>query len=321
MARGIYDSIVDIIGRTPLVRLGRTNATAATILAKLEFTNPASSVKDRLAWGIIRAAERSGELREGGTIVEGTSGNTGIGLAAVGASRGYRVILAMPATMSTERRRILEAFGAELALTPGPDGMRGAVERAARLAETIPGAILARQFANAANVAIHRETTAEEIWEDTAGDVDAIVAGVGTGGTITGIGQVFKERRPATRIVAVEPADSPLLAEGRAGPHRIQGLGANFVPEILDRDVVDEVIDVPLEGAVRVARDLARNEGIFAGISSGAAVFAALRLASRPEFAGGRIVAIVADTGERYLSTPLFEHTDQNVGLDLRSEG
>lgn len=307
MTGRIHDDITEAIGGTPLVRLNRINPTEANIYAKLEFFAPGSSVKDRLGLGIVRAAERSGALEAGGTIVEGTSGNTGIALALIGAARGYRVVLAMPETMSLERRALLKAFGAELVLTPGPDGMRGAVEKAQQIAAETPGAILASQFENQANVEIHRETTAEEIWADTEGDVDIFVAGIGTGGTITGVAQVLKERKPEVKIIAVEPADSPLLTEGKAGPHKIQGLGANFVPGILDRDLIDEVIDVSLDDSVRVSRELTTSEGIFSGISSGAAVFAALEVAKRPENAGKNIVVIVPDTGERYLSTVLFD--------------
>jgi cysteine synthase A len=277
------------------------------VYAKLEFNNPTASVKDRLGWGIVRAAERSGQLQPGGTIIEGTSGNTGIALAAVGAARGYKVIIAMPETMSVERRQLMKAFGAELVLTPGPDGMRGAVAKAQELQANTPNSILASQFENEANVEIHRETTAEEVWNDTDGEVDIFVAGIGTGGTITGVGQVLKERKPEVRIVAVEPKDSPLLTEGKAGPHKIQGLGANFVPEILDQGVIDEVIDTTLEDSIATSRELTRSEGLFSGISSGANVWAALQVARRPENAGKNIVVIVADTGERYLSSVLFD--------------
>jgi cysteine synthase A len=305
MAR-IFDDITATIGGTPLVRLGRTNDTHATVLVKMESFNPAGSVKDRIGRAIIDAAEASGALQPGGTIVEGTSGNTGIALAFVGAARGYRVILSMPETMSVERRSILKAYGAELVLTPGPDGMRGAVERAQQIVDETPGAILARQFENEANVKVHRETTAEEIWADTDGDVDVFVTGIGTGGTVTGAGGRLKELNPDLHLVAVEPADSPLLTKGQAGPHKIQGLGANFVPALLDTDVYDEVIDVELDDAVRVGRELAARDGIFAGISSGAIVWAALEVARRPESAGKTIVAVVCDTGERYLSMPIY---------------
>jgi cysteine synthase len=305
MAR-IFDDITATIGGTPLVRLQRIEHGDATVLLKLESFNPAASVKDRIGKAIIDAAEAAGALQPGGTIVEGTSGNTGIALAMVGAARGYRVILSMPETMSVERRAILKAYGAELVLTPGPDGMRGAVERANQIAAETPGAILARQFENEANIRVHRETTGPEIWEDTDGAVDIFISGIGTGGTITGAGNYLKEQNPDVRVVAVEPADSPLLTKGTAGPHKIQGLGANFVPEILDRDVYDEVVDVELDDAVRVGRELAAKEGVFAGISSGAIVWAALEIAKRPESAGKTIVAIVCDTGERYLSMPIY---------------
>lgn len=305
MAR-IFDDITATIGGTPLVRLQRLDDTDATVLVKLESFNPGASVKDRIGRAIIDAAEADGSLTPGGTIVEGTSGNTGIALAMVGAARGYHVILTMPETMSVERRAILKAYGAELILTPGPDGMRGAVERAQQVVAETPGAILARQFENEANVRVHRETTAEEIWADTDGDVDIFIAGIGTGGTITGAGGRLKELNPDLHLVVVEPADSPLLTKGQAGPHKIQGLGANFVPAILDTEIYDEVIDVELDDAVRVGRELAATEGIFAGISSGAIVWAALEVARRPESAGKTIVAIVCDTGERYLSMPIY---------------
>ena len=303
----IHQDITTTIGGTPLVRLNRiTEGAGATVLAKLESANPAASVKDRIGAAIIDAAEASGELQPGGTIVEGTSGNTGIALAMVAAARGYKLVLAMPETMSRERRGVLRAYGAELVLTPGPDGMKGAVAKAEEIAAE-RGGILARQFSNAANPQVHRETTAEEIWADTEGDVDAFVAGIGTGGTITGVGQVLKQRKDDVRVVGVEPADSPILTGGEAGPHKIQGLGANFVPEILDTEVYDEVVDVELDDALRVARELGTKEGILAGISSGANVYAALELAKRPEMDGKTIVVIVCDYGERYLSTPLFE--------------
>ncbi|WP_282825930.1 cysteine synthase A [Gulosibacter sediminis] len=303
----IYNDVTEVIGGTPLVRLNRINDSDANVYAKLEFNNPTASVKDRLGWGIVRAAERSGALQPGGTIIEGTSGNTGIALAAVGAARGYKVVIAMPETMSLERRQLMRAFGAELILTPGPEGMRGAVAKAKELQENTPNSILASQFENEANVEIHRETTAEEVWNDTDGDIDIFVAGIGTGGTITGVGQVLKERKPEVKIVAVEPKDSPLLTEGKAGPHKIQGLGANFIPEILDQSVIDEVIDTTLEDSIATSRELTRSEGLFSGISSGANVWAALQVARRPENAGKNIVVIVCDTGERYLSSVLFD--------------
>ncbi|GAA2059973.1 cysteine synthase A [Leifsonia soli] len=307
MSGHIYENVTQAVGRTPLVRLNRlTEGVDATVLAKLEFYNPAGSVKDRIGVAIVDAAEKAGALAPGGTIVEATSGNTGIALAMVGAARGYKVILAMPETASKERRVLLRAFGAEVVLTPGPDGMRGAVETAQEIVATTDNAIWARQFANEANPAIHRATTAEEIWEDTDGGVDIFVAGVGTGGTITGVGQVLKERKPGVTVVAVEPLDSPILNGGKPGPHKIQGIGANFVPEILDTTVYDEVVDVSFDDALDVAKRLASEEGILAGISSGAIVWAALQLAKRPENAGKTIVAIVCDTGERYISTPLW---------------
>jgi cysteine synthase A len=304
----IYGNVSELVGRTPLVRLNRlTDGLGAQVVAKLEFYNPANSVKDRIGVAIIDAAERAGELQPGGTIVEATSGNTGIALAMVGAARGYHVILTMPETMSTERRVMLRAYGAEIVLTPGSEGMAGAVARAKQIIAETPNAISANQFANPANPAIHAATTAEEVWADTDGQVDIFVAGIGTGGTITGVGPVLKSRKPGVQIVGVEPKDSPLLTEGKAGPHKIQGIGANFVPEVLDRDSYDEIIDVGLDDAVRVARDLGTQEGILGGISSGAIIWAALELAKRPENAGKLIVAIVCDYGERYISTVMFD--------------
>jgi len=305
----IYPDVTAVIGRTPLVKLNRVVGDNATVAAKLEFYNPANSVKDRIGAAIIDAAEASGELQPGGTIVEGTSGNTGIALAMVGAARGYNVVLTMPETMSLERRALLRAYGAELVLTPGPQGMRGAVEKANEIAAE-RGGVLARQFANPANVAIHRKTTAEEIWNDTEGKVDIVVAGVGTGGTVSGVGQVLKERKPEVRIIAVEPEESPLLSGGQPGPHKIQGLGANFIPEVLDTSVYDEVIDVAADDAIATGRALGTQEGILAGISGGAAVWAATQVAKRPENAGKKIVVIVPDFGERYFSTVLYEHLD-----------
>jgi cysteine synthase A len=307
MSGQIYASVTEAVGRTPLVRLNRlTEGVDATVLAKLESSNPAGSVKDRIGVAIVDAAEKAGALRPGGTIVEATSGNTGIALAMVGAARGYRVILAMPETMSTERRVLLRAFGAEIVLTPGSGGMSGAVEKAQEIVATTDNAILAQQFANEANPAIHRATTAEEIWADTDGGVDIFVSGIGTGGTITGVGRLLKERKPGVQVVAVEPLDSPILNGGKPGPHKIQGLGANFVPEVLDTTVYDEVVDVSFEDALDVAKRLASEEGILAGISSGAIVWAALQVGMRPENAGKTVVAIVPDTGERYISTPLW---------------
>lgn len=307
MAR-VYDDITQIFGGTPLVKLNSvTEGLGATVLAKLEFFNPSSSVKDRLGIAIVNAAEESGALKAGGTIVEATSGNTGIALAMVGAARGYQVVLTMPETMSMERRQLLRAYGAELVLTPGPGGIRAAVEKSEELAASIPGAVLARQFENAANPAIHYATTGPEIWQDTDGEVDIFVAGVGTGGTVSGTGRYLKEQKPGLQVVAVEPLESPLLTGGAAGPHKIQGLGANFIPEILDRDIYDEVIDVDIARSVAMARRLGTEEGILGGISSGATVEAAVQLAGRPENAGKTIVVIVASYGERYLSTVLYE--------------
>ncbi|TYL52419.1 cysteine synthase A [Agromyces mariniharenae] len=304
----VFDNITEVFGRTPLVRLNRvTDGAEATVLAKLEFYNPSASVKDRLGIGIVDAAEAAGALQPGGTIVEGTSGNTGIALAMIGAARGYRVIIAMPETMSKERRALLRAYGAELVLTPGGEGMKGAVARAEQIAAETPGAVLAKQFENQANVEIHRLTTAEEVWNDTDGGVDIFVSGIGTGGTITGVGQVLKERKPEVQVVGVEPAESPILNGGQPGPHKIQGIGANFVPEILDRQVYDEIIDVNIDQSVATARRLGIEEGILGGISSGATVYAATQLAKRPENAGKTIVVIVASYGERYLSTVLYE--------------
>ena len=305
MAR-IYENVTTLIGNTPLVKINRMNTTGATVLAKLEFYNPANSVKDRIGVAIVDAAEASGELPPGGTIVEATSGNTGIALAMVGAARGYNVVLTMPETMSKERRALLRAYGAELVLTPGSEGMKGAVTRAEQIAAERPGAVLARQFANEANPAIHRKTTAEEIWNDTDGAVDIVVAGIGTGGTITGVGQVLKERKPDVQIIGVEPAESPILNGGSPGPHKIQGIGANFVPEILDTSIYDEIIDINAETSVDLARRAAREEGLLVGISSGAALAAALQVAERPENDGKTIVVIIPSFGERYLSTILY---------------
>jgi cysteine synthase len=302
----IYDDVTALVGNTPLVRINRLSAGAgATVVAKLEFYSPASSVKDRIGVAIIDAAERSGELKPGGTIIEATSGNTGIALAMVGAARGYNVVLTMPETMSQERKMLLKAYGAELILTPGSEGMKGAVTRSEEVAAE-RGGILARQFANEANPQIHRETTAEEIWKDTDGKVDIFIAGIGTGGTITGVGQVLKARNPQVQVIAVEPEESAILNGGAPGPHKIQGLGANFVPEILDRDVYDEVIDINAETSVQWARRAAKEEGLLVGISSGAALAAADRVARRPENAGKLIVVIIPSFGERYLSTILF---------------
>ena len=302
----IAADVTELIGNTPLVRINRIIESEATVAAKLEFYNPANSVKDRIGVSIIEAAERSGDLKPGGTIVEGTSGNTGIALAMVGAAKGYNVVLTMPETMSQERKTLLRAYGAELILTPGSEGMKGAVAKAEEIAAE-RGGILARQFANQANVEIHKRTTAEEIWKDTDGEVDIVVAGIGTGGTITGVGQVLKERKPGVQIVAVEPEESPILNGGQPGPHKIQGIGANFVPDILDTEIYDEVIDINAATAVEWARKAATEEGLLVGISSGAALAAANQVATRPENAGKTIVVIIPSFGERYLSTILFE--------------
>lgn len=306
----VYDSITDTIGDTPLVRLNRLPAERgvdATILAKLEFFNPISSVKDRIGVSMIDALEASGALKPGGTLIEPTSGNTGIALAFVAAARGYRLILVMPETMSLERRKMLAFLGAELVLTPGPGGMRGAVAKAEELKTEIPGSIIPQQFENPANPAIHRKTTAEEIWNDTNGAVDIVISGVGTGGTITGVGQVLKAKKSSVKMVAVEPEDSPVLSGGQPGPHKIQGIGAGFVPGILDRSVIDEVVTVGNQTAFETARALAKAEGIPAGISSGAAVAAALEVGARPENAGKTIVVIIPSFAERYISSALFE--------------
>jgi cysteine synthase A len=306
----VYDSITETIGDTPLVRLKRLaddKGIKANLLAKLEFFNPIASVKDRIGVSMIDALEAEGLIQPGTTLIEPTSGNTGIALAFVAAARGYRLILVMPETMSIERRKMLALLGAELELTPGPQGMRGAVGRAEELKASIPGSVIPQQFRNPANPEIHRRTTAEEIWNDTKGAVDIIVSGIGTGGTITGVGQVLKPRKPSLRMVAVEPEDSPVLSGGQAGPHKIQGIGAGFVPEVLDRSIIDEVVTVGNQTAFDTARLLARLEGIPVGISSGAAVAAALEVAARPDAAGKTIVIVIPDFAERYLSTALFE--------------
>ena len=304
----IVESMTDLVGNTPLVRLSRlSEGTGATILGKLEAANPAGSVKDRIGLAMVEAAEREGLLTPGqSVIVEPTSGNTGIALAFVCAARGYKCILTMPETMSMERRALLKAYGAELVLTPGTEGMRGAIARAQEIADETPDAFVPQQFENAANPDVHARTTAEEIWADTDGSVDIFVAGVGTGGSITGVGHVLKERRPGVQIVAVEPTDSPVLSGGEPAPHRIQGIGAGFVPGVLDTSVYDEIIQVTAEDAFETARNLARDEGVLTGISAGANAWAALQLAKRPENAGKVIVTIICDTGERYLSTALF---------------
>lgn len=306
----IYTHVAQLIGGTPLVafdRIVQAHGAHARILAKLECMNPAGSAKDRAALSMIEEAERTGRLTPGATIIEPTSGNTGIGLASVAVPRGYRVIMTMPETMSLERRRLIAAYGAEIVLTPGKLGMQGAVDKAEELKRDIPGSIIAGQFVNPANPAAHYKTTGPEIWQDTDGDVDVFVAGVGTGGTISGAGRYLKEHKPDVHIVAVEPADSPLLSQGKAGPHGIQGIGANFVPEALDRTVYDEVRTVETADATAMAHEIARTEGILVGISSGAAVSAALALAKQPAYAGKTIVVMLPDTGERYLSTGIFD--------------
>ena len=305
----IYQKITDLIGGTPLLELGNyeeKNKLEATLLAKLEYFNPAGSIKDRIARAMLDDAEEKGLLKPGAVIIEPTSGNTGIGLAAVGASRGYRVILTMPETMSVERRNLLKAYGAELVLTDGSKGMKGAIAKAEELAKEIPGGFIPGQFVNPANPAAHEATTGPEIWQDTDGQVDIFVAGVGTGGTVTGVGRYLKQQNPAVKVVAVEPASSPVLSEGHAGPHKIQGIGAGFVPDVLDTGVYDEIIPVSNEDAFATGKRIGHAEGVLVGISSGAAVTAAIQLAKRPENKGKTIVALLPDTGDRYLSTPLF---------------
>mgnify|MGYP004523391011 CR=1 FL=1 len=305
----IYTSADQLIGHTPLLELTnieKAEHLEATILAKLEYLNPAGSVKDRIAKGIIDDAERSGALKPGATLIEPTSGNTGIGLASVAAARGYKLIIVMPDTMSVERRQLIKAYGAELVLSEGAKGMAGAVEKAQELAARIPGSFIPGQFTNPANPKTHFETTGPEIYEDTDGKVDIFVAGVGTGGTVTGVGAYLKSKNPQTKVVAVEPAGSPLLSQGKAGPHKIQGIGANFVPQVLDTHVYDEVMAVADEDAFKTGRLIGQKEGVLVGISSGAALWAAMTLAKRPENKGKTIVALLPDTGDRYLSTPLF---------------
>ncbi|MFI8724155.1 cysteine synthase A [Micrococcus luteus] len=307
MAR-ILDDITQAVGDTPLVRLNRlAKDLPGDVAVKVEFYNPANSVKDRIGTAIVDAAEAAGELSPGGTIVEGTSGNTGIALAMVGAARGYRVILTMPETMSTERRVMLKAFGAEIVLTPGADGMRGALERAQEIVRSTPNSIWAQQFANQANIQAHYTGTGPEIWDASEGAVDVFIAGVGTGGTITGAGRYLREQKPDVKLIAVEPADSPILSGGQAGPHKIQGIGANFVPEILDTDLYDAVYPATFEESIETARRLGTEEGILGGISTGAIISAALKEAAKPESEGKLIVAVVCDFGERYISTALFE--------------
>ncbi|HJF15223.1 MAG TPA: cysteine synthase A [Enteractinococcus helveticum] len=304
----MLENITQAVGQTPLIRLNRlTEGLPAQVAVKVEFYNPANSVKDRIGVAIVDAAEKSGKLRPGGTIVEGTSGNTGIALAMVGAARGYRVVLTMPETMSNERRVMLRAYGAEIVLTPGADGMRGAVEKAAQIVEETENSILAQQFANPANVEIHYNTTGPEIWEASEGKIDILVSGIGTGGTLTGAGRYLKEQKPDVKIVAVEPADSPILSGGKPGPHKIQGIGANFVPDVLDTELYSSVYTATLEESVQNARLLGTKEGILGGISSGAAIAAALDEAEKEENAGKLIVAVIPDFGERYISTVLYE--------------
>ena len=305
----VYESVDQLVGHTPLLELRRVeeaHEVSARILGKLEYFNPAGSIKDRIAKAMIDDAEAAGILKPGATIIEPTSGNTGIGLASIAAARGYQLILTMPETMSVERRNLIKAYGAKIVLTDGAKGMTGAIENANELAAEIEGSFIPGQFINPANPAIHKATTGPEIWQDTDGTVDILVAGVGTGGTLTGIGQYLKEQNPEVKLVAVEPSDSPVLSEGRAGSHKIQGIGAGFVPEVLDTTLYDEVITVESDDAFAIGREIGREEGVLVGISSGAAVWAALELAKRPENEGKTIVAILPDTGERYLSTPMF---------------
>lgn len=305
----VYESVDQLVGHTPLLELKRVeeaHEVSARILGKLEYFNPAGSIKDRIAKAMIDDAEAAGILKPGATIIEPTSGNTGIGLASIAAARGYQLILTMPETMSVERRNLIKAYGAKIVLTDGAKGMTGAIEKANELAAEIEGSFIPGQFINPANPAIHKATTGPEIWQDTDGTVDILVAGVGTGGTLTGIGQYLKEQNPEVKLVAVEPSDSPVLSEGRAGSHKIQGIGAGFVPEVLDTTLYDEVITVESDDAFAIGREIGREEGVLVGISSGAAVWAALELAKHPENEGKTIVAILPDTGERYLSTPMF---------------
>ena len=306
----IYHTAADLVGRTPLLELGRIEKSyglEAVLLAKLEYLNPAGSVKDRIAKAMIEDAEEKGLLRKGSVIIEPTSGNTGIGLASVAAAKGYRLIITMPETMSVERRKLMQAYGAELVLTEGVKGMKGAIAKAEELSREIPGSFIPGQFVNPANPKVHKATTGPEIWEDTDGKVDIFVAGVGTGGTITGVGEFLKQKNPQVRIVAVEPSDSPVLSKGTSGSHKLQGIGAGFVPEVLDTKIYDEIIPVTSEAAFETGRQIARQEGVLVGISSGAAAWAAIELAKRPENKGKTIVALLPDTGDRYLSTPMFD--------------
>ena len=308
MSEKIYSTILEKVGNTPLVRINKLNKGGAEVLVKVEYFNPAGSVKDRIAIGMIEDAEKNGKIAPGALIIEPTSGNTGIGLALVAAVKGYKLILTMPDTMSVERRKLLAAYGAELVLTEGAKGMKGAIEKAEELQNSHPGSFIPQQFANPANPEYHRHTTAEEIWKDADGKVDAFVAGVGTGGTLTGVGSVLKARNPNVKIVAVEPFDSPVISGGKPGPHKLQGIGAGFIPSVLDTKLIDEVFKVKSEEAGDIARAAATQEGLLIGISSGAALFAALELSKRPEYAGKRIIALLPDTGERYLSSWLFNN-------------
>lgn len=314
----IASNLTDLIGNTPLLELSnfnKKNQLKATIIAKLEYFNPAGSVKDRIGFAMIEAAEKQGLLKKGSVIIEPTSGNTGIALAFVAAAKGYRLIITLPETFSIERRNLLRALGAELVLTPGSEGMKGAIRIAGELAEKTPDSFVPQQFKNPANPEIHRKTTAEEIWNDTDGEVDIFISGIGTGGTITGVGEVLKARKPGVQIIAVEPADSPVLSGGNPGPHKIQGIGAGFVPDVLNCSVIDEVITVKNEEAFETSRQLAHTEGLLVGISSGAATFAALELAKRPENKGKKIVVILPDTGERYLSTLLYQFEEKQKNI------